>query len=345
MIDKLVNLKLKGSVVVMADFFVDRIIKLKSKQELLDIINRKVELGAEAIPGIPTYERAGGKAVNVAHCLAKLGIEVTLLTIANKIGVDIIKDTFSSFGDKINLHVKSGKQGYNTAFEFLDEISKVFLSDIGDNNKFGPKMVSSEDDLRILSDAAAVALVDWSSNSLGTELAEHIFKNSKKALHFIDPGDIQKRENDLPNLLSVIRAAEGILSVNENEFSSILNVLNFDSSFLKVRDTEEKNIQEHLKRFAEKVGISIDLHAKEYTACSNGNYTAFFPTRKVHVRNLVGAGDSWDAADIVGYLAGLDPKERLIFSNMYCSLFISNPESESATMNEVIQLLKNQRLA
>jgi hypothetical protein len=30
---------------------------------------------------------------------------------------------------------------------------------------------------------------------------------------------------------------------------------------------------------------------------------------------------------------------------MYCSLFISNPESESATMNEVIQLLKNQRLA
>jgi ribokinase len=120
-IEKLVNFKSKGSIVVMADFFVDRIIKLNSKQELLDIIYRMVELGAEVIPGIPTYERSGGKAVNIAHCFPKLGIEVTLLTIANKIGLDIIKDTFSSLEDKINLHIKSGNQGYNTAFEFLDD--------------------------------------------------------------------------------------------------------------------------------------------------------------------------------------------------------------------------------
>jgi ribokinase len=344
-IEKLINLKSKGSIVIMADFFVDRIIKLNSKQELLDIIYRMAELGAEAIPGILTYERAGGKAVNVAHCLAKLGIEVTLLTIANKIGLDIIKDTFSSVEDKVNLHIKSGRQGYNTAFEFLDEISKVFLSDVGDNNKFAPEMVSSEDDLRILKDAAVVVLADWSSNSLGTELAHHIFKNSKKAIHFIDPGDIQKRKKDVPNLLSVIREAKGILSVNENEFDSILNALNFDSSFLKIKGIEKKNIEEYLKRFAQKVGISIDLHAKEYTACSNGNYTSFFPIRRVHVRNLVGAGDSWDAADITGYLAGLNPRERLIFSNMYCSLYISNPKSEFGTMNEVIQLLKSQGLA
>jgi fructose-1-phosphate kinase PfkB-like protein len=60
----------------------------------------------------------------------------------------------------------------------------------------------------------------------------------------------------------------------------------------------------------------------------------------VQIRSLLGAGDSWDAADIVGYLAGLDPKERLIFSNLYCSLYISNLESEPATMADVIQLLK-----
>jgi sugar/nucleoside kinase (ribokinase family) len=55
---------------------------------------------------------------------------------------------------------------------------------------------------------------------------------------------------------------------------------------------------------------------------------------------LVGAGDSWDAANIVGYLAGLDAKERLTFSNAYVSLYISNPNSEPANINEVIDLLK-----
>src|SRR5919108_2646785 len=232
MLEKLVNHDL-GPVVVMADFFVDRIIKFKSKQELLDIIIRKVELGAEAVPGIRTLERAGGKAVNVAHCLARLGIDVTLFTIADKIGSYIIKNTFSSLEDKINLRTKNGMQGYNTAFEFLDEASKVSLSDRRDNTRFGPNMISSEDDLSNLNDAAAVALVDWSSNTLGTDLADYVFNNSKKALHFVDPGDIRDREKDVYNLLSVIRDAKGILSLNENELKSILNILNFDSSFLE----------------------------------------------------------------------------------------------------------------
>ena len=62
----------------------------------------------------------------------------------------------------------------------------------------------------------------------------------------------------------------------------------------------------------------------------------------VQTRNLTGAGDSWDAANIVGYLAGLEAKERLIFSNMYCWLYLSSPKSEPATMNEIIALLKQQ---
>ena len=57
---------------------------------------------------------------------------------------------------------------------------------------------------------------------------------------------------------------------------------------------------------------------------------------------MVGAGDSWDAADIVGYLAGLDAKERLTFSNAYVSLYINNPNSEPASMSEVIDLLQKE---
>ena len=86
-IEKLHNLNIKGPVVVMPDFIIDRVIKLKSKQDLFDMINNK-KFGAGAIRGIQTYETKGGKAVNVAYCLAKLGINnVALFTIADKIGL------------------------------------------------------------------------------------------------------------------------------------------------------------------------------------------------------------------------------------------------------------------
>lgn len=338
------NLDLDLPIVVMSDYIIDHIIKLKSKQELFDLINKKLQFGAGAISGIPIQRRAGGKAVNVAYCLVKLGLKVTLFTISDKIGLELLKQTFSQFGDRINLRIRNGKQGYNVALEFLEDVSKINLSDIGDNNRFGPDVFSSSDNVDALQDAAAVALVDWSSNSLGTELAEYVFVNSAKALHLIDPGDMQERKKDIPYLPKVIRDTKAILSVNENEYNSILETMETISSnsFSKTMDNEKK-MQESLKKFVKQTEININLHAKEYTAWSDGKDTTFFPTRRDQIRNLIGAGDSWDAANIVGYLAGLEAPDRLAFSNTICWLYMSNAKSEPATLYETIELLKQQQ--
>ena len=282
--------------------------------------------------------------------LEKLGIDnVTLFTIADKIGLAILEHFFSDFKRIMNFRIKNGKQGYSTAFEFLDDIEKVFLSDIGDNDKFGPTMINDKDDTQILKDAAAIVLVDWASNTLGTELAEYIFNTSTKSLHFIDTGDIASRKNEIPKLLQVLADTKSILSINENECNSFADAINFDSLATIRKEQgedddnnlpEEGSVQEYLKKFAKKIKLSIDLHANRYTAWSDGKDVALVPTRKVNINNLVGAGDSWDAADIVGYLAGLDPQERLTFSNAYVSLYISSPNSEPGTMSEVIDLLQ-----
>lgn len=135
-------------------------------------------------------------------------------------------------------------------------------------------------------------------------------------------------------MLKVIRDSNAILSVNENEYNSILEAIDYNSksnSFSKITDNE-KEIQENLKEFAMQTGNNINLHAKKYTAWSDGSDAAFCPTKRDQIRNLIGAGDSWDAANIVGYLAG--PKDRLKFSNMYW-LSMNNTKSESATMNEI----------
>src|SRR5919198_670484 len=110
MIKKLHNFKVQTPIVVMPDFIIDRIIKLKSKQDLFDMINNKSKFGAGAIRGIQTYETKGGKAVNVAYCLAKLGVNVTLFTIADKVGLAILEHSFSDFKRNVNFRIKNGKQ-------------------------------------------------------------------------------------------------------------------------------------------------------------------------------------------------------------------------------------------
>ena len=103
----------------------------------------------------------------------------------------------------------------------------------------------------------------------------------------------------------------------------------------------EENVKEYLKKLAKKIAINnIDLHANNYTAWPNGKHTAFASTPKVKINNLVGAGDSWDAANIVGYLANLDAQERLLFANTYVSLYISkNPDTEPPTICDILKVL------
>jgi ribokinase len=61
---------------------------------------------------------------------------------------------------------------------------------------------------------------------------------------------------------------------------------------------------------------------------------------RVDIRTLTGAGDSWDSADIIGYLAGLNATERLTFSNAVVSLYLRSQIAEPPTNSEVFELLE-----
>jgi fructose-1-phosphate kinase PfkB-like protein len=67
----------------------------------------------------------------------------------------------------------------------------------------------------------------------------------------------------------------------------------------------------------------------------------FFSSFEYDAKNITGAGDCWDTANIFVYLSNLQPSERLQFSNTYASLYIVNPELELPSLNEVIKFLEN----
>jgi ribokinase len=351
MFDKLTNLNRKNSIVVMPDFFVDRIIRLESQDQLFNMIAEKAKYGGGSLRGIPTFDIKGGNAVNIAYCLAKLGANVTLFTIADEIGSAILEKIFSKFGDSVNLRITNGKHGRTTALEFVggDEkktsnttTSKVnlMISDVGDNENFGSERIASPDDMEILKNADAVMVVNWASNLKGTQLTEHVFKNSPHAFHFIDPADVENRKEEFSNALYKLANMIDVLSLNENECNSLGRTLDFDSLLLPSSDYSDEDIKNAAKKLADKFAINVEIHTSKGSAWSNGLETAFFPAIKVEVNTLTGAGDSWDAANILGYLAGLDAKERLIFSNAYASLYVKSPYGEPAIMNDVVQLLE-----
>src|SRR5438093_9468305 len=170
----------------MPDFFVDRIIRLESKEKFFEVLAEKAMRGGGSIRGILTTEVKGGNAVNVAYCLGKLGVKVALFTVADEMGATMIRQAFSQFGDRATLRIASGKSGLTTAFEFPHEDTRVnvMVSDIGDNANFGPEKLRSEADKVILKNADGVMITNWASNEKGTELAEFAFRNSASAFHF-----------------------------------------------------------------------------------------------------------------------------------------------------------------
>jgi len=329
-------------IVVMPDFFVDRVIKLGSKEEFFNSINDKARLGGGSIRGVPTADIKGGNAANVAYCLAKLGVRVALFTMADDIGAAILRQTFSRFGENVNLLVTSGRHGSTTAFELLNERDvrvNIMISDVGDNSKFGPDMVNSSDHLNYLKNSDATVVVNWGSNLKGTQLAEHAFKNSPKSLHFIDPADIETRKEDFRDSLKYIAEFTDVLSINESEYNSLAGVTGLEHLELTREDIVD-HIKDAVRQLAEKIDISVDLHTRKGAAWSNGKETSFVRAIKVDVRTLTGAGDSWDSADILGYLAGLNATERLTFANATVSLYLRSQNAEPPTSNEVFELLE-----
>src|SRR5438445_4444700 len=195
MLEQLQNLNFVGSVVVLNDFFLDRIIKIDNITKLFDLILQKKFLGG-SIRGIPQVDLKGGNATNVALALAKLGAPVSLITVANKTNSQILQDAFSEF-PKSSLHIIDGKPGMTTSLEFNnnDGVVNVMLSDLGDNENFGPEKLGPKEQ-NIIKNADAIIVTNWESNNKGTDLSKFVFEKSLKSLHFLNIANLQTIQDE-----------------------------------------------------------------------------------------------------------------------------------------------------
>ena len=318
--------------VVLSDFFLDRIIKIQTISTLYDLISKKSTMGG-SIRGIEQKDLKGGNAVNVAFALARLGAPVSLITVADKSSSRILYDTFSAFPNS-SLFIIEGKPGRTTALEFSnnDQSVNIMLSDLGDNENFGPDKLGQKEKTAIRN-ADAVIVTNWASNEKGTELSKFVFEESKKSLHFLDPADIQSRPGEFKDAIGELASNLDSSCLNENECNVLLKQFDLGSI------SGEEETKKLVSALSGKTSVVVDLHTSFGAFWSNGKEVEFAKSFPVEAEIITGAGDVWDAANILGYLANLEPRERLLFANATAALYVRNSEGIPPTMQEVLSLV------
>jgi ribokinase len=336
---------------VLPDFFIDRIIQISDMDNLTEIIENKIRVGGGSVRGLNSVDIKGGNAVNVAYCLARLGAKVDLFTVADKIGYSVLNSTFKKFNSHVNLHIKNGKHGLTTIFEFTNPsftVSNVMLSDVGDNSNFGPDSIESiAHALQILHSSSAVVLTNWASNLRGTDLLRYVFTNSPNSLHFLDPADISERRLEFVQDLRTNSKLIDLLSINENEYFQIISaLLNTGDMFIPDKKNILSIIPTNLCKSALFLSkffkIDICIHTTIGSVLSDGFNTIFVNALSPSNINIVsGAGDSWDAAFLFAHLLKFTIEEKLCFANLFAFLYLENFYNDPPSLQNIIDYIGN----
>ena len=148
----------------MHDFFVDRLVHIRSLPKMTGLMSKKAATGGGGLHGVTQEEVRGGNAVNLAHALARLGLKTLLITHSDTIHEPLLRRTFE--GLKAEIRVKPMPAGLTVAFE---EKVNVMLGDSRGASDFGPSNLD-DSDWRALENSRVVCSVNWAANLRGTEL-------------------------------------------------------------------------------------------------------------------------------------------------------------------------------
>jgi len=329
------------TVVTLPDFFLDRLVSLGSDlKTFYGDVSRVAKRKGGSVDNIAQEELRGGNAINTASALSALGVNVVPIVCTNKLGLQIIK--FYLRGRNVDLsHVKLfDDASITTALEFETNGKKVnvMLRQVGSLSQFGMRNLN-DDDLEAIDNADYTCVFNWAGTRRhGTKLAEGVFHHTKrfgKGKTYYDTADPTPNENEIPKLVkSVLSGHEvDILSLNENE------AVCYASHFSKQPDNSSLPLDERAKNAAktlvQHVHARVDLHTTNFSATFEGAREAIAPAFKVPVLRATGAGDAWNAGNILADAHHLSDECRLTLANAVAASYISNPSGKHSTLKQL----------
>ncbi len=336
------------NVVVLPDFFLDRLVNLDCNvQEFSAEVSGIVQRKGGSIDRVAQTDLRGGNAINVAAALAALGAKVTPIVCTSKLGLEQIR--FHLRKPHLDLsHVKTRpKASVTTALEFQaeDQKANVMLRDLGSLAEFGPADLENGD-FAAIEAADYVCLFNWAgTRKFGTELARTVFaraKASRKCKTFFDTADPTPNHGEISELMEkVLKSSHvDILSLNENEAVTYAALLDSKIYAKKKRMRFDALALEAARILARHLPARIDLHTTKFSATVTKKREVVVPAFHVEAQRATGAGDAWDAGNIVGDGNGLSDECRLTLANAVAACYLSDAQGEHPTRQKLAKFLQ-----
>jgi len=335
-------------VVVLPDFFLDRLINLElSPQEFSNLVVEVTKRKGGALDGILQTNLRGGNAINVASALASLGANVTPIVCTSEFGLQQIKFSFQNIPIDISYIKTQGKASITTALEFSEKNQKtnVMLRDLGALADFGPSDLS-ESDFMLIENSDYICVFNWAGTlKFGTDLAQAVFgkaKQNSKVKTYFDTADPTPNSKAIPDLINKILKTDkvDILSLNENEAITYASLLDEEIKEKRTLLSFSELAMEAARVLAQRLPARIDLHTTEFSATLKGKQEVVVPTFKVKILRATGAGDAWCAGNIIGDHNNLSNECRLMLANAVAACYLSEPNGLHPTKQKLQSFLK-----
>ena len=338
--------------VVMPDFFYDRLISLgydaASFSSLIeDITARK----GGSLDGISQMDIRGGNAINTASALAALGVNAIPIVCTNKLGLKQIKFYFGKHRVDCS-HVKiMEKASLTTALELKTKDGKanVMLRDVGSLANFSPSNLT-ERDYAVIERANYVCLFNWAgTKKFGTKLAETVFSRVKacgKGKTYYDTADPTPNRTKVSELIRYIleTSCVDVLSLNENEAICYAAMLNEEITENRGKHRFDELALEAARVLSKRLSARIDLHTTVFSATFNKKEEVVVPTFRVKALRATGAGDAWNAGNILGDGNDLSTDCRLALANAVAAYYLSNRDGAHPTQLKLVKFVEKSAL-
>ena len=216
------------------------------------------------------------------------------------------------------------------------------ISDVGDIEKFDGKLII-EKYISALEESDIVIISNWASNLNGNQLVDNIFKKSENSIKLLDFADLSSATERLEELIKNITDNNiiDILSLNENEcqiLGKFLGLKNIKSQYTS------KDVQSVALQISSSLGTRIDIHTPLGSCSALDGDVEFVESFSVEPKILTGAGDVWNAVNVLSLKKGVSTINRLNLANAAAGSYISEFHNGDFSLEKIEKLLESRNI-
>ena len=326
----------------LADVFIDRIVKVPDLDKLVTDAKAKSAVGGGSIRGIKQTEIVGGNATNIAYALVKFGSETELFAIGDEFTRRLLDLRFQEF-DNIKINMLKGKPGFTIALETdHNNDSNIMISDVGGIEKFNGIDITTNY-LKIIEESDIVIISNWASNLDGNQLVNEIFSAAKDSIRLLDFADLSTSTSRLQELMDNMKNNKiiDVISLNENECQILGKFLDLKKISVEYTINEIKTMAADISSI---LGTIIDIHTPIGSCSASNGDVEFVESFPVKPMILTGAGDVWNAINILGLKKELSTINRLNLANASAASYISEFHNGDFSLLKVEDLLESRNI-